>query len=456
MRLQSGPDIELPSLAVECEVCEDWEMEDDGAFVFRLRQDVVWQDLSPVNGRPLTAGDIVFSYNRQRQPDRPNAALLGAVEGLEAPDPNTLRISLSVPDADFMLSLAHGHTKIVAPEAVAFNGDLRDGPTVGSGPWILRETGPDAIHAFDRNPTYFEEGRPLVDELLIHIIPDPTIRNAAFRVGSIDIAQMDESQWEQYLQRRPSAPFLLVPDTTGVEIGLNVRAAAFEDVKVRRAVFQATDPWNTIDHVWHGKAYLSPGFPVASADWLLPEDELRAYFADPAGARELLREARVSLPVPVAIKVGDFGDVYQAHAERIADEMRRVGFEPEIEVVNRRAFGDEVWLRGDYQMFIGPPAPSATPNGYLLPVLHSQGQLNNSGVDDQELDALIEEQAQEFDPAARTELVLAIQRKMLDNAYRFMPAARLSVWTWSDRVQDFYPNFAAFEYSHWSRVWLRN
>ncbi|MDA1347700.1 MAG: ABC transporter substrate-binding protein [Chloroflexi bacterium] len=445
----------MPSLTVECEVCEEWEMEDDGAFVFRLRQDVVWQDLSPLNGRQLTAEDIVFSYNRQRQQDRPNAALLGAVESLEALDPKTLRISLSVPDADFMLSLAHGHTKIVAPEAVALNGDLRDGPTVGSGPWILKETGPDAIHAFDRNPSYFEEGRPLVDELLIHIIPDTTIRNAAFRVGSIDVEQMDEPRWEQYLKRRPSAPFLLVPDTTGVEIGLNARAAVFEDVRVRRAVFQATDPWNTIDQVWRGKAYPSPGFPVASADWLLPEDELRGYFADPDRARELLREAGARLPVPVVIKVGDFGDAYQAHAERIADEMRRVGFEPEIEVVNRRAFGDEVWLGGDYQMFLGPPAPSATPNGYLLPVLHSQGRLNTSGVDDRELDGLIEAQAQEFDPAVRTELVQAIQRKMLDNASRFMPAARLSVWTWSDRVQDFYPNFALFEYSHWSRVWLQ-
>ena len=456
LRLKSGPDVPLPSLAVECELCEGWEVDAEGAFVFRLRSDVTWQNLMPVNGRRLEAEDIVFSYERQAQPDRPNAALLGAIDSLEARDRSTLRISLSVPDADFMLSLAHGHTKIVAPEAVALNGDLRDGPTVGSGPWTLTETSPDAVHQFGRNPSYFEVGLPLVDKLAIHIIPDPAIRSAAFRVGSLDLEQMDGPQWVDYRKRTPTAPFLLVPDpTAGLEIGLNAASPPFDNLGVRRAAFQAMDPWTAVVEVWLGNAFPAPGFPVAAPDWLLPEDELREYFAGPTKARALLREAGADLPVPVVIKVGDFGDGYQAHAGRMADEMRKVGFDPEIQVVNRRAFGDEVWSGGDYEMFVGPPAPSATPNGYLLPVLHSRGRLNTTGVADLELDRLIEEQAQERDPAARRELVRDIQRRVLDQAYRFMPAARISVWTWSDRVQDFHPNFAAFEYSHWSRVWIK-
>ena len=456
MRFQSGPDVRLPSLAVECELCDGWELESDGTFVFRLRSDVTWQDLKPVNGRRLIAEDIVFSYERQGQPDRPNAALLGAIDSLEETDQKTLRISLSVPDADFMLSLAHGHSKIVAPEAVALNGDLRDGPTIGSGPWTLTETSPNAVHEFRRNPTYFEASLPLVDKLSIHIIPDPTIRRAAFRVGSLDLEQVDGPQWDEYRQRTPTAPFLAVPDpTSGLEIGLNAGSPPFGDLSVRRAAFQAMDPWSAIEEVWLGYAFPAPGFPVAVPDWLLPEEELRKYFDRPTKARELLREAGVNLPVRVVIKVGDFGDAYRAHAGRIADEMRRVGFDPETQVVNRRAFGDEVWSGGAYEMFVGPPAPSATPNGYLLPVLHSRGRLNTTGVVDLELDRLIEEQAQERDPAVRRELVLAIQRRVLDNAFRFMPAARVSVWTWSDRVQDFHPNFAAFEYSHWSRVWIK-
>ena len=68
MRLQSGPDVTLPSLAVECELCARWEMDGDGAFVFQLRPGVKWQDAAPVNGRSLTTDDIVYSYERQSHP----------------------------------------------------------------------------------------------------------------------------------------------------------------------------------------------------------------------------------------------------------------------------------------------------------------------------------------------------------------------------------------------------
>ena len=456
MRLQTGPDVPLPSLAVECELCASWEMDDDGAFVFRLRPDVAWQDTAPVGGRDLTAHDIVYSYERQSHPDRPNAALLGAIATVEATDEVTLRISLSVPDADFLLSLAHGHSKIVAPEAVAINGDLKDGPTIGSSPWTLTETSPNSLHTFNRNPSYFEDGFPLVDRLLVHVLTDPVVRRAAFRAGSVDLEQMDGKEWAEYKLRRPSAPYLRIPEpTTGLEIGLNAGKPPFDDVEVRRAMFQAIDPWQAIEDVWLGDAFPAPGFQVAASDWILAEGELRRYFADPGRAMDLLGQAEVSLPVPVVMKVGDFGEAYQSHAERMAEEMRLVGFDVDMEVVNRRTFGDDVWSGGAYEMFVGPTAPSATPNGYLLPVLHSRGHLNTTGVVDSELDILVEEQARELDPTARRGLILAIQRRVLGEAYRFMPAARIAIWTWSDRVQGFHPNFAAYEYSHWTRVWLR-
>ena len=54
----------------------------------------------------------------------------------------------------------------------------------------------------------------------------------------------------------------------------------------------------------------------------------------------------------------------------------------------------------------------------------------------------------------RRELAWQIQRRVLEGAYRHMPATRTSIWAWWPRVQGFHPNFAAFEYAHWSKVWL--
>ena len=163
----------------------------------------------------------------------------------------------------------------------------------------------------------------------------------------------------------------------------------------------------------------------------------------------------MDVPIPVTIRVGDFSEAVREHAELIQRELARVGFLPTIELVNRRRFGDEVWLGGDYQMFIGPIAPTTSTNGYLLPIIHSKGRWNTTGHRNDSLDALIEAQAQMFDPSERMEFVHEIQRRILRDAYRFMPATQVSIWTWWPEVENLDPNFAGFEYSHWSRVWLR-
>ena len=455
LRLKTGPEVVLPSLAVECELCESWCLEGDKTFVFRLREDVRWQDLPPLDGRGLTSEDIAFSYTRQRSSGWPNAPVLQAIETMETPRSDTLRVVLAFPDADFIIALADGHSKIVAREAVEVNGDLKNGPTVGSGPWLLTATQRGVAHSFTRNPSYFEQALPYVDALEMHIITDAATRDAAFKVRITDVHQLEPDEWDRFQQQQPGALHLTAREAgTGLEVALKTSAPPFDDTRVRRAVLGAIDPWEAIRDQWSGFGYVSLGIPAMDSDWGLPKDELERFFGQPQLAHELLVESDAESAVPVTIKVGDFGQPYLAHAQRIAKEMRAVGFEPTLEIVNRRVFGEDVWLGGGYRMFIGPPASITTPNGYMLSVLHSDGRWNTTEHRDDELDRLIEAQSQEYDVGRRREMVLQIQRKVLEGAYRFMPATRTSIWVWWPRVQGFHPNFAAFEYSHWSKVWL--
>ena len=430
-------------------------MESPTSYLFRLREGVRWQAIDPVGGRGLTPEDVSFSYVRQSQPGLPNAPLLQNVDTVQPLGPRELRITLKSPDADILSLLADGHTKIVAREAVEQSGDLRDGPTVGTGPWILEQTVTDVSHLFTRNPDYFEAGLPLLDRLRIHILPDAKTRTAAFSVNILDVLQMQPDEWRKHLQREPLAPSKLVKQPgTGLEVALNAGRPPFDDARVRQAVFVAMDPLKAIEEYWGGFAFVSMGFPVQRADWLPSATDLDRFLNRPADARALLQDAGIIDPIPVTIKVGDFGEAYLAHAESIAREMEAVGFAPMIQLVNRRQFGEEVWLGGDYQMFAGPAAPVAAPNGYLLSVLHSDGIWNTTGHRDRVLDALLEKQAVSTDPAHRSQLIGEIRERVLQKAYRFMPAAQVAIWTWRPRVQDFHPNFAGFEYFHWARVWL--
>ena len=87
-------------------------------------------------------------------------------------------------------------------------------------------------------------------------------------------------------------------------------------------------------------------------------------------------------------------------------------------------------------------------------MLHSDGIWNTTGHRDEVLDKLLESQAAESDHDTRADLIRKIQERVLDQGYRFMPTAKEAIWTWRDHVRDFHPNFSAYEYYHWARVWL--
>ena len=455
LRLKSGPDVKLPSLAIECDLCRSWTMESPNAYTFELRPDARWHDVGPLYARPVTAGDVVFSYLRQSDSELPNSPLLHNIYELREIDPFTIRVTLDAPDADGLLALADGHSKIVAPEAVEVTGDLRDGPTIGSGPWVLERTATDDKHEFSPNPYYYERGLPLLQKLNILVLTGKDTRNAAFQTGMIDVMNMQPDTWLTYTERHPDAPFMKVPQPgIGIEVAFKTTAPPFDNVEVRRAAILGMEPVKAIEEHWGGFGFIGHAFAAESADWLIPQDELARRFDRRADAETMLRSSGVTYPVPVVITVGDFGPSYTAHAHAISVELQALGFEVETEIVNRREFGERIWLGGEYQLMVGPPAPITAPNGYLLPVLHSNGIWNTTGHRDDVLDELLESQAVEFDHETRADLIRSIQERVLDQAYRFMPAAREAIWTWRSHVRDFHPNFSAYEYHHWAKVWL--
>jgi ABC-type transport system substrate-binding protein len=105
-----------------------------------------------------------------------------------------------------------------------------------------------------------------------------------------------------------------------------------------------------------------------------------------------------------------------------------------------------------YQMALGALPPATSINTFLAPVLHSGGRWNISGHRDATLDAMIEAQAVQVDPARRKEQVLDIQRRVLDQAYMFSPVTGATRWAFRPEVQDFQPTAALSEYLFWSRV----
>jgi peptide/nickel transport system substrate-binding protein len=469
LRLKSGQGSNQPNLLLECDLCQSWHLNEDLAYVFNLRPDVLWQNLAPVNGRALVAEDIIFSLDRLKTEGWPNAPLLSSIGEAKALDSQTVQIELSLQDADALLALADGHVKIVAPEVVVEYGDLRTAPVIGTGPWIWQNTDSVQGMEFIRNADYFEGGLPFLDQLNVTVMRADPLTNspgsialdkvAAFKAGLVDVLSVGPSEWD--MVRKNNSDFQSVVSRnsgSGIVLSLNAQMPNLQETAVRQAVFQAIDPWDYLDTVWSGQGFASVGIPVRESDWLLERQEMRQnFFADPGKARQLLIDSGQKLPVDleITVRIERTGGENLALEERLMADLTAVGFNPELRRMNPVQFNDLVMGPArEFQLAVGAVPPTSTTNSYLFGLLHSQGRWNLAGHEDTQLDTMIEQQSAKFDDSARREQVVEIQRRVLDQAYLFSPVTAASRWVFSSDLKGFEPNTALSEYNFWSRTWL--
>jgi len=439
---------------VECELCESWEYVDAEKLRITLRPDVTWQNIEPLNGRQLVASDVAFSLERQRASGSPNGDLLVGIGAITAVDDLTVDLEIDGLDADLLFNLADGRTRIVAPEAVAVTGDLLRGPNVGSGPWIWGDTTAQTA-TYDRNPDYFESDTPGIDGLSISFISSANTRLTAYRTGLLDIVDTTGAEVGRTLSRFPgSSSKLVISPGTGAEISLNSSEAPFDSVLFRRAAFRAMDPWSDLEAIWGGNGFVTLGIPDPSGSWLLSEDAMRTAFADTDRALELMSESGVTPTGTIEITVGQFGEAYISQARSVADSLSTLGFESTVREVSTREFADGVWIGGDYQIFVGAQAPVDGVSNDLFSVHHSTGLWNTTGFSSDELDGLIELQAEQIDPDDRKRTLLDTQFRILEGAHRFTVAAREAHWLAREWVGGFDPDPRRGENAWLSRLTL--
>ena len=471
LRLRTGPLVEQPSLMLECDLCESWRITSDFAYEFQLRPNVRWQDLNPVNGRPLVAGDLVYSYQRMESEGWPNANLFSerGISGFQATEPDILRVNRAFLDSDALLALADGHSKIVAEEVVTQYGDLKQSPVVGTGPWIWEGTEEGVGTVFSRNPNYFEGSLPYLDQLVIKQVKpsDPTpsaqvpfpgsSQMAAFLAGQVDVLNLPPREWNQL--NSSNAEFnarISEQSGSGLLFWANLQTTLGDQRDIRRAIFKAIDPWEYVHSLWEGHGYVGAGVPVPNPDWLLGRDAIRDnYFASPTEARELLTGAGVPLPLSIEIAVADSSQGHLDLAKGIAEDLRAVGFDPKLRAIHPAHYNQLVLEEKEpFQLILGSAPPTSTTNEFLLGLLHSRGPVNLLGHQDAVLDSMIESQASEQDPTLRRQQLVEIQAYLLDQAYLFSPVSEASRWAFDWDLKGFHPNTALTEYIFWSRAWL--
>jgi peptide/nickel transport system substrate-binding protein len=281
-------------LSLKGDLAESWQSSpDQRAWTFKLRRGVKWQNVPPLKGRELVAADIKYCFEAYAK-EGVQAFTFQEIEGMETPDSHTLRVHLRTPNTLFAQNVAEPVAVIFPREVLEEDGDLKK-RMIGTGPYILKEHVRKVRVVLQRNPDYFDAGRPYVDEYLILSAPDMATRTAAFRTGQSDFLPLQSpSEVEAVRKTNPAALVqALTPAITPFGVALAQDRSPFNDVRVRRAISMAIDRQKQVDTVYEGHGIVSAGVP-----WIYYQDtkpllkELGPWWQyRPAEAKKLLAEA---------------------------------------------------------------------------------------------------------------------------------------------------------------------
>ena len=318
---------------VEPALAQSWQISNDKLkIVFTLRPNLKWSD-----GQPLSADDVVFTYNEvYLNPDLPVPArdILVIGEKRELPTVKKLsqtQVEFTVPEpfAPFLratgLAILPAHTLQDAVHQKSAAGNPKflakwgvDTPPeqiIGNGPYQLERFRVDQRLFFRKNPYYWRYQSPdtakgNIERIIWQIVGSQDTRLLQFRAGVLDSVGVTPDQFELLKPEEKQKNFTiygldpvrdLSPATSFILFNLNtgrrngkplvdpVKSRWFNNVAFRQAIAHAIDRQRMLTNTFRGLGnFQNSPLSVQSPYYLAPAAGLKTYDYDPDRAKELL------------------------------------------------------------------------------------------------------------------------------------------------------------------------
>ncbi len=222
------------------------------SFTIRLRKGVTWH-----NGKPLTADDVIYTFNRITNPKAPLQGAGGLtyvdLKNMRKIDDLTLTVPMHQPFLVFPEMLAD-FFYFVAPV-----GWDRAHP-IGTGPFKFESFTPGEESIFTRNENYFEDGLPYVDTLRIVDYPDLAARVNAVESGAADCVDQLPPSVIASLKAISGVEILQSRNSSWTPIVMQENLAPFTDNRVRLAMKLVVDRQQMINAALAGYGQVGNDF----------------------------------------------------------------------------------------------------------------------------------------------------------------------------------------------------
>ncbi len=389
---------------------ESWKASSDlKTYTFTLRKGVKWHNIAPVNGRELTADDIVFSLNRYREKDSIFYANYAQVSSIEATDSQTVVIKLNDPSAWAINDLFPTAEYIVPKELVVEEGGTIKQKVIGTGPYVVKEYAFRRGATFVRNPNYWGKDAkgnimPYTDEITETFIADTATTSAAFRTGQLDTGIGGTDNILKFGHTIPGLRIFFGGLPSGQGVTFNTTHAPWNDVRVRRALNLATDKEKYVSFQQiPGTAWAVSG-PLTWAlvsDEPFTEEKLGPHWKyNPAEAKKLLIEAgfpdgKMKVATPVVAGSAN----YQLQLQTLQQIWKQAGIEVELQTMDIVSYSPYYYKRAHTDLtFTFQNTGDYSLNWFAQNKFATDAQQNSAYISDPEVQQVVKEVKVTTDP----------------------------------------------------------
>ncbi len=294
-------------LSIQPGLAESWEIVEPTRWRFNLRQGVKFHD-----GRPFTADDVVFSYQRALSEGSDIKSKFASVASVTKIDDFTIDIVTNAPNpiltSEFenWLIMSKGwaeeNNAEQAESAAGQDESYANRNANGTGPFMLVSREADVRTVFEVNPNWWNNANKThnITKVTFTPIGSDATRVAALLTGELDMAYPIPVQDLSRVRDADGTDVLVGPEVRTVYLGFdqfrdellysNVKGKnPFKDKRVRQAIYQALDTQAIKDKVMRGASNPSAMMIAPGIIGYNPDLERLPYDVD--AAKNLLAEA---------------------------------------------------------------------------------------------------------------------------------------------------------------------
>ncbi|CAN5899882.1 peptide-binding protein [soil metagenome] len=459
-------------------LADTWEVSDDGlTYTFHLNTEAAFHD-----GVDFTAEDVAFSFDAALDPNTGffyRSIVNDAIESYRVIDEDTFEVVARDRTVTFLYE-GPGAVVVmpehiwgeIGPEAWSFDGgSTGQDPSrvIGTGPFKFQEWIQGDRVTLTKNADYYDKA-PYIDELTIRVLPNADASVIALQQEEIDVMEII-----------PPAQTSAVQNTEGLNVeiydffqftyyAMNLDPAVtplFQDQSVRQALFYALDRDSITENIFLGFGEAATGTQPPISPAYAPDQMSPSYTFDPAMALELLADAGW-------VRDGDDGPL-ERDGEQFEFEFVYAGGDSVVEqfVSYMQEAWDDIGVRMEPRSISGQAlldaleshefdmallAVTLSPDGSQTALFSCDAisfGLNFSSYCSEEWDALDEQQRREFDPDARTELLIEQSQTIWEDQPIGVLRFGVARTGFSTTLHNFYPNGYGFLWSI-PYVWIES